>query len=144
VNLLNTRSSNSHAKIPIPEKPSKSGLMIRVWHKDNLYLDTSTIGNGNPHPTNINSRTTCIRMTPRSQLFFDKLFFSSLENQGREINPPPHNKCDKRNLLIWKLRNPYIFGYTFIYSDSRLKQTLINESLMWTYMRSTYNYTQII
>ena len=27
--------------------------MIGVWHKDNLYLGTSTIGNGNPHPTNI-------------------------------------------------------------------------------------------
>jgi hypothetical protein len=32
-----------------PEKPSKSGL-IGVWHKDNFYLGTSTIGNGKPPP----------------------------------------------------------------------------------------------
>ena len=56
VNLLNMRSSNPHAKTSILEKPSKSGL-IGVWHKDNLYLGTNTIGNGNPHPTNIDSRT---------------------------------------------------------------------------------------
>jgi len=101
-NLLNTRLSNPHAKIPISGKPSKSGL-IGVWHKDNLYLGTSIIGNENPHPTNIDSRTKSIRMTPRSQLFFDKLFFSSLKNQGREIIPPTPNKYDKRSLLIWKL-----------------------------------------
>jgi len=55
--------------------------LIGVWHKDNF----NTIGNGNPHPTNIDSRMRSIRMTPRSQLFFDKSFFSSLENPGREI-----------------------------------------------------------
>jgi hypothetical protein len=55
------------------KKPSKSSL-IRVWHKDNLYLGTSTIGNGDPHPTNIDSRTRSIRMTPWRQLFFDKSF----------------------------------------------------------------------
>jgi hypothetical protein len=32
-----------------PGKPSKSGL-IGVWHKDHLYLGTSTIGNGKPQP----------------------------------------------------------------------------------------------
>jgi hypothetical protein len=41
--------SNSHAKTSIPGKPSKSGL-IGVWHKDNLYLGTNTIGNGKPPP----------------------------------------------------------------------------------------------
>ena len=41
-------SSNPHAKTSIPEKPSKSDL-IGVWHKDNSYLCTSTIGNKNPH-----------------------------------------------------------------------------------------------
>jgi hypothetical protein len=40
---------NPHAKTPIPGKPSKSGL-IGVWHKDNLYLGTSTIGNEKPSP----------------------------------------------------------------------------------------------
>jgi hypothetical protein len=69
--------NNPHAKTPIPGKPSKPGL-IGVWHKDNFYLGTSTIGNRNPHPRNIDSRTRSIRMTPQNQLFFDKLFFSVL------------------------------------------------------------------
>jgi hypothetical protein len=86
-NLVITWSRNPHTKTLIPGKPSKSGL-IGMWHKDNLYLGTSTIGNGNPHPTNIDSRTRSIRMTPRRQLFFDKSFFSSLENHGREIISP--------------------------------------------------------
>ena len=46
----------------IPEKPSKSGL-IRMWHKDNLYLDTNIIRNGNLHPTNINLWIRSIRMS---------------------------------------------------------------------------------
>jgi hypothetical protein len=107
------------------QKATKSGL-VGVWHKDNFYLSTSTTGNENPHPTNIDSQTRSIRMTPRSQLLIDKLFFSFLENQGMEIIPPTHNKCSKRSLLIWKLRNPYMSVYAFIYTDSRLKQTLMN------------------
>jgi hypothetical protein len=132
VNLLNTWSNNPHVKTPIPRKPSKSGL-IGVWHKDNLYLGTSTIGNRNPHPTNIDSWMRSIKMMPRSPLFFDKLFFNSLENQGTKIIPLTHNKCGKRSLLIWKLRNLYMFGYAFIYIDSRLKQTLMNPlcGLIW-------------
>jgi len=46
-NLVITWSRNLHAKIPIPGHLSKSGL-IGVWHKDNLYLGTSTIGSGKP------------------------------------------------------------------------------------------------
>jgi hypothetical protein len=38
-------SRNPHAKTRILGKPSKSGL-IGVSHEDNLYLGTSTIGNG--------------------------------------------------------------------------------------------------
>jgi len=72
-NLVITWSCNSHAKTPIPGKPSKSGL-IGVWHKDNLYLSTNTIENGNPHPMNIDSWMKSIGMTPRSQLFFNKSF----------------------------------------------------------------------
>jgi len=90
-NLVITWSRNPHTKIPIPGKPSKSGL-IGVWHKDNLYLGTSTIRNGDPLPMNIDSRTRSIRMTPRKQLFFDKSFFSSLENHGREIISPTHTQ----------------------------------------------------
>jgi hypothetical protein len=48
-NLVITWSSNPHINTPIPGKPSKSGL-IGVWHKDKLYLGTSTIGNGKPPP----------------------------------------------------------------------------------------------
>ena len=103
-NLVIMQSNNPYIKTPILRKPCKSGL-IGVWHKNNLYQGTNTIGNGNPQPMNINSRTRSIRMTPQSQLFFDKSFFSSLENQGRKIIPPTHNKCGKRSLLIWKLRN---------------------------------------
>jgi hypothetical protein len=73
----------------IPRKPSKSGL-IEVWHKDNLYLGTSTIGNRDLHPTNIDSRMRRVQMMPRRHLFFDKSFFSSLENHGREIISPTH------------------------------------------------------
>ena len=57
------REPRDHAKTLIPGKPSKSGL-IGVWHKDNLYLGTNTIGNRDPHPTNIDSRTRSIRRTP--------------------------------------------------------------------------------
>jgi hypothetical protein len=42
-NLVITWSRNPHTKTPIPGKPSKSSL-IGVWHKNNLYLGTSTIG----------------------------------------------------------------------------------------------------
>jgi hypothetical protein len=49
----------------IPGKPSKSS-MIRVWHKDNLYLGTRTIENGNLGPMNINSwmRSKVIKPSP--------------------------------------------------------------------------------
>jgi len=61
-NLVITWSCNPHAKISIPRKPNKSGL-IEVWHKDYLYLGTNTIGNENHHPTNIDSWMRSIRMT---------------------------------------------------------------------------------
>jgi len=88
-NLVITWSRNPYTKTPIPGKPSKS-ILIGVWHKDNLYLGTNTIGNGDPHPTNIDSWMRSIRMTPRRQLFFDKSFFSFLENHGREIISTTH------------------------------------------------------
>ena len=96
VNLVITWSRNPHAKTTILGKPSISGL-IAMWHKDNLYLGANTIRNGDPHPTNIDSWTRSIRMTPWRQLFFDKSFFSSLENHGREIISPTHThtKCGK-------------------------------------------------
>jgi hypothetical protein len=90
---MRTSWSYSHAKTLILRKPSKSDL-IKVWHKDNLYLGINTIENGNLHPTNIDSQTRSIRMTPWRQLFFDKLFFSPLENKEKSI-PPTHNKSGK-------------------------------------------------
>jgi hypothetical protein len=46
-------------------------------------------------------------MTPRRQLFFDKSFFSSLENHGREIISPTHThthtKCDKNAQKFFEL-----------------------------------------
>jgi hypothetical protein len=106
-------------------KPSKSGL-IGVWHKDNLYLGTSTIGNENPHPMNIDSRTRSIRMTPRRQLFFDKSFFSSLENHGREIISLTHththtHKVQQTRSFINLNCLTYMSDYAFIYTNSRLK-----------------------
>jgi hypothetical protein len=135
-NLLNTRSSNPYTKTPIPGKPSKSGL-IGVWHKDNLYLGTGTIRNRNPHPSNIDSQMRSITMTPWSQLFFNKLFFNSLKNQGKEIIPPTHNKCGKKHLLIWKLRPLTCLLCLYLY----WLQTKINPNgpLIWTYMRLIYN-----
>ena len=100
-NLVITQSHNSHTKTPILRKSSKSGL-IGVWHKDNMYLSTNTIEKGNPHPRNIDSRTKNIRITLQRQLFSDKLFFSSLENHGREIISPTHThtKCGKQEVLL--------------------------------------------
>jgi hypothetical protein len=48
---MRTSWSRDHAThmTQIPGKPSKSGL-IGVWHKDNLYLGTSTIRNEKPLP----------------------------------------------------------------------------------------------
>jgi hypothetical protein len=106
-----------------PGKPSKLGL-IGVWHKDNLYLSTSTIGNGDPHPTNIDSRTRSIRMTPRRQLFFDKSFFISLKNHRMEIISPTHTHTHKVRLtrsFINLSCLTYMSGYGFIYTNSRLK-----------------------
>jgi len=108
-------SRNPHEKTPILEKQSKSGL-IRVWHKYNLYLGTRNIGNTNPHLTNINSWSRSITMTPRSQLLFDKLFFTSLKNQKmRQIRCFINLNC-----------LTYMSCYAFIYTDSRLKQTLMD------------------
>jgi hypothetical protein len=135
VNLLNTWSSNSHTKTSILGKPSKSGL-IGVWQKDNLYLGTSTIRNGNPHLTNIDLRMRSIRMTPQSQLFFDKLFFSSLENQWMKsiylTNTHTHKVWQTRSFINLNCLT-YMFGYAFIYTDSRLKQTLMDPlyGLIW-------------
>jgi hypothetical protein len=125
-NLVITWSRNPHAKTSIPGKPNKSSL-IRVWHKDNLYLGTNTIENENPHQMNIDSWTRSIRMTPRSQLFFDKSFFSFLKKHKRESIPLTHtHKVQQTRIFINLNYLTYISDYVFIYIDSRLKQTLMN------------------
>jgi hypothetical protein len=63
--------------------------VIRDWPKPASIADVRSF-HENPHPTNIDSRTRSIRMMPRRQLFFDKSFFNSLENHGREIISPTH------------------------------------------------------
>ena len=119
-NLVITWSRNPHTKTLITGKPSKSGLIGA--HKDNLYLGTSTIGNKDPHSTNIDSRTRSIRMTPRRQLFFDKSFFSSLENHGREIISQTHTDKVRQTVSFINLNClSYMSGYAFIYTNSRLK-----------------------
>jgi hypothetical protein len=89
-----SRGHSTHTQRHTQINTHKLGL-IGVWHKDNLYLGTNIIGNGDPHPTNIDSWTRSIRMTSRRQLFFDKSFFSSLENHGREIISPTHTHTHK-------------------------------------------------
>ena len=77
-----------------------------------------------PHPTNIDSRTRSIRMTPRRQLLFDKSFCSSLENHGREIISSTHthtHKVHQTRSVINLNCLTYMFGYAFIYTNSRLK-----------------------
>jgi len=135
--LMRTSWSRGHAtrmqRHQIPKMPSKSGL-IGVWHKDNLYLNTNTIGNGNPHPTNIDSQMRSIRMTSWRQLFFDKLFFSSLENHGREIISPTHRHKVRQTKSFINLNGlTYMSGDDFIYIDSKLKQTLMDTlcGLIW-------------
>jgi hypothetical protein len=95
-------SRNPHAKTPIPGKPSKSGLR-GVWHKDNLYLRTSIIQNGKPPPNEYWFTNNKYKDDSRKPVVLREVVFSYLENQGREIIPPTHNKCGKRSLSIWKL-----------------------------------------
>jgi hypothetical protein len=53
------------------------------------------------------------------------LFFSPLENQGREIIPPTNNKCGKEVYWSENCVTLNMYGYAIIYTDSRLKQTLM-------------------
>jgi hypothetical protein len=86
--IRNLRLNLNHIR-----SPWKSGL-IGVWYKNNLYLGTSTIGNGNPHPTNINLRTRSIKMTPRNQLFIDKSF-QFFREPTENISPLTHNVMEQ-------------------------------------------------
>jgi hypothetical protein len=117
-------SRNTHAKTPISGKPSKSGLIV-VWHKDNLHvwkLISALLKTKTPHPMNIDSRTRSIRMSPRRWLFFDKSFFSSLENRGREIISPTNTHKVRQTRSFINLNCvTYMSGYVFIYTNFRLK-----------------------
>ena len=63
---------------------------------------------------NIDSRTRSIRMTSQRQLFFDKSFFSSLENHGREIISPTHrHKVRQTKSFININCLTYMSGYDF-------------------------------
>jgi hypothetical protein len=120
-NLVITWSRNPHAKTPIPGKPSKSGL-IGVWHKDNLYLGTSTIRNRKPRPTNIYLQTRDIRMTPWSLLFFDTSFFVLYRTmEGRLSHQHIHIQSTTNKKFINLNSLTYMSGYAFIYINTRLK-----------------------
>jgi hypothetical protein len=90
-------------------------------HVITRFASPALLKTENPYPMNFDSRRRSIRMTPRSQLFFDKSFFSSLENQGREIITPTHNKCGKKKFIDLKIAQPYMSGYALSYSDFKLK-----------------------
>jgi len=62
-------------------------ILIGVYHKDNLYLGTSTIENGNPHPTNIDSWC-----EPRDH---------ATHNQDWDLIPERRNRSD-RSVTQWK------------------------------------------
>jgi hypothetical protein len=122
--MMRTSWSRGHAtytqKHQIPGKPSKSGL-IGLWRKYNLYLGTSTFENGNPHGMNINSRIRSVRMTPRSQLFFDKSFQFFKEPRKEEYLITHTQSCGTRCLLIWKFRSLICLIMALFILTSKLK-----------------------
>jgi hypothetical protein len=94
-------------------------------HNQSLTLESLTTTNTLGFPSNLQSNTRwrlsnqsnkkkiainaargrAIRMMPQSQLLFDKSFFISLENQGRESITPTHThththtKCSKQEVM---------------------------------------------
>jgi hypothetical protein len=84
--LVITGSRKPHAKTPIPEKQSKSGL-VGVWHKNNLYLGTNTTGNGKPSP---------------KEYWFANEKYKDDATKRLTLTQHTHTKCGKQKvLLIW-------------------------------------------
>ena len=107
----------------IPEKPIKSGL-IEVWHKDNLYLRTNTIRNGNPP-------TQWILIREREVLgWHHEASCSSISSflffrEPRKGDYPTNTQVWQRSLFIWKLRNLTCLVMP-LFILTRLKKTLID------------------
>jgi len=92
-------SRNPYAKTPILGKSSKWGL-IGVWHKDNLYLGTNTIGNEKPPPNEYWFANEKYKDDATKPVVLQLVIFSCLENQWRKIIPPTQNKCSKQEVLL--------------------------------------------
>ena len=98
-------SRNPHAKAPILEKSSKSGL-IGVYHKDNLYLRTNTIGNASTQLILIREREVygwCHKDSCSSISHFQ-----SFREPRKGDYPTNTQQEQQRSLLIWKLRDHVI------------------------------------
>jgi hypothetical protein len=105
--MMRTSWSHGHAthmqRHQFSEKPSKSGL-IGAWHKDDLYLGTSTIGNDKTPTQWIlicerevlgwRHEASCSSISPFQ-------FFREPWKGDYLTNTHTHTKCDKQVLLIW-------------------------------------------
>ena len=145
-------------------------ILIGVCHKDNLYLGTSTIENGNPHPTNIDSwceprdhvvtqpiikieiwsrkdeigligvwhngnlpqGTNTIglsRMTPRSQLIFDKS--DSVRSRTKECKNHSHTLKLKNSEVII-IKTAEILAYISLNSSWKINPNGSTTLVGWT------------
>jgi hypothetical protein len=105
-------------KIEIWSRKAEIGL-IGVWHNENLLQGTSTIG--------------LSRMTPRSQLIFNKS--DSVRSRTEECKNHSHTlKLKNSEVIIIKAAE--ILVYMSLNSSWEINP---NGPLMWTYMRSTQN-----
>jgi len=105
-------------KIEIWSRKAKIGL-IGVWHNENLLQGTNTIEMS--------------RMTPRSQLIFDKS--DSVRSKIEECKIHSHMLNLKNSEVIF-IKGFWKFGYMSLNSFWKIKP---NRPFMWTYMRSTQN-----
>ena len=110
-------------KIEIWSRKAEIGL-IWVRHNGNLPQGTNTIGMS--------------RMTPRSQLIFDKS--DSVRSRTEECKNHSHTlKLKNSEVIIIKAAE--IVAYMSLNSSWKLNP---NGPLMWTYMRSTQNWPKTL
>jgi hypothetical protein len=98
--------------------------LIGVWHNGNLPQGTNTIG--------------LRRMTPRSQLIFDKS--DSVRSRTEECKNHSHTlKLKNSEVIIIKAAE--ILAYMSLNCSWKINP---NGPLMWTYMRSTQNWSKTL
>jgi len=108
-------------KINIRSRKVEIGL-IGVWHNGNLPQGTNTIEMS--------------RMTPQNQLIFDKS--ESVLSRTEECKNHSHTlKLKNSEVIIIKAAE--ILAYMSLNSSWKINH---NGPLMWTYMRSTQNWSQ--